>query len=102
MALMKRYENVSRRLRASDGFEVGTPHAQRTAHSRAIDGQFGGVRANTENDFRVGSGPRATHDWSARAENLAGRQAVEPRLSGSEPLVLPLNDLPVLDRKSVV
>src|SRR5258706_5332989 len=27
---------------------------------------------------------------------LAGRQGVEPRLSGSEPLVLPLNDLPVL------
>src|SRR5688572_3728754 len=25
---------------------------------------------------------------------MAGRQGVEPRLSGSEPLVLPLNDLP--------
>ena len=28
--------------------------------------------------------------------SLAGRQGVEPRLSGSEPLVLPLNDLPEL------
>jgi hypothetical protein len=27
---------------------------------------------------------------------VAGRQGVEPRLSGSEPLVLPLNDLPEL------
>ena len=30
------------------------------------------------------------------ASPLAGRQGVEPRLSGSEPLVLPLNDLPEL------
>ena len=32
------------------------------------------------------------------SENVAGRQGVEPRLTGSEPAVLPLNDLPVLER----
>ena len=32
------------------------------------------------------------------AANLAGRQGLEPRFTGPEPVVLPLNDLPVVRR----
>ena len=38
--------------------------------------------------------------WHGEAtkQNMAGRQGFEPRLHGSEPRVLPLNDLPALTK----
>ncbi len=39
---------------------------------------------------------RCHHPTSARPVKLAGRRGFEPRLAGSEPAVLPLDDLPMV------
>src|SRR5256885_925753 len=94
---LARFENRVCRTESHASRVRSLPTEGREEPDAAVGGAERGIRRTVERaSARAGRlRPQAAFPRGAQPTCLAGRQGLEPRFTGPEPVVLPLNDLPV-------